>query len=252
MRVLIVDDDVDLLDLMTYALRRDGYTVSVAVDGQQALQKWQAETPELILLDVNLPKLSGFEVCRRIRHEHESRTPIILVTGRDDEQDIVRGLQRGADDYVTKPFSFKQLHARMQAVLRRYQGDMFLRQVNEVHVGDLVLDLQSHAVTKGHRHIQLTPLEFRILFMLAMNAGRFVPYTRLVEFAWGWDGGGSNLLKTHISHLRRKLSLPSGDHYGIKTLPGVGYCLSRPPDDRGADAQAAVAHAGTPLEPRLA
>src|SRR5215216_7596408 len=117
MKVLVVDDDVDLLDLMTYALRREGYNVVAAVDGQQALQRWESENPDIVLLDGNLPKVDGFEVCRRIRHE--SKTPIILLTARDDEPDIVRGLTLGADDYVTKPFSTTQLLARIRAVLRR-------------------------------------------------------------------------------------------------------------------------------------
>ena len=115
MKVLVVDDDVDLLDLMTYALRREGYNVLAAVDGQQALQRWESENPDIVLLDGNLPKIDGFEVCRRIRHE--SKTPIIMLTARDEEEDILRGLQIGADDYMTKPFSAKQLAARMKAVM---------------------------------------------------------------------------------------------------------------------------------------
>ena len=121
MKVLVVDDDVDLLDLMTYALRREGYNVLAAVDGQQALQRWESENPDIVLLDGNLPKIDGFEVCRRIRHE--SKTPIIMLTARDEEEDILRGLQIGADDYMTKPFSAKQLAARMKAVMRRCQTD---------------------------------------------------------------------------------------------------------------------------------
>src|SRR5881397_2333608 len=109
MRVLLVDDDVELLDLMSYALRREGYTIITAADGAQALRRYEGEQPDIILLDVNMPKLNGFEVCRRIRHESE--TPIIMLTARDEEEDIVRGLQLGADDYMTKPFSAKQLAA---------------------------------------------------------------------------------------------------------------------------------------------
>src|SRR6266487_1910713 len=137
MKVLVVDDDVDLLDLTTYALRREGYSVFAAVDGQQALHRWESENPDIVLLDVNLPKLNGFEVCRRIRHESE--TPIIMLTARDEEEDIVRGLQLGADDYVVKPFSAKQLTARMKAVLRRCRTDPYRDAVREVRAGDLVL-----------------------------------------------------------------------------------------------------------------
>src|SRR6478609_3088049 len=167
MKVLVVDDDIDLLDLMTYALRREGYNVLAAVDGQQALQRWESENPDIVLLDGNLPKIDGFEVCRRIRHE--SKTPIIMRTARDEEEDILRGLQIGADDYMTKPFSAKQLAARMKAVMRRCQSDPYRQPASQVSVGDLVLDIQSHEVTKAGEPVQLTRLEFRILYMLALN-----------------------------------------------------------------------------------
>src|SRR6266567_4740718 len=177
MKVLVVDDDVDLLDLMTYALRREGYNVLAAVDGQQALQRWESESPDIVLLDGNLPKIDGFEVCRRIRHE--SKTPIIMLTARDEEE-------------------------------------------------DLVLDLQSHEVTKAGKPVQLTRLEFRILYMLALNEGRIIPYSRLIEYAWGYyDEGKSNLLKTHICHIRKKLALAPSGKRGIKAVLGVGYSLSR-------------------------
>ena len=223
MKVLVVDDDVDLLDLTTYALRREGYSVFAAVDGAQALHRWETENPDIILLDCNLPKLNGFEVCRRIRHESE--TPIIMLTARDDEEDIVRGLQLGADDYVTKPFSAKQLGARIKAVLRRCRTDPYRQTVSELRVGDLVLDLQSHETLRNDEPIQLTPLEFRILFMLAMNANRVIPYSRLVEYAWGYESGDANLLKTHVCHIREKLSMPLDEKTGIKSVPGVGYRL---------------------------
>lgn len=229
MKVLVVEDDVDLLDLTTYALRREGYNVLAAIDGQQAITRWEAENPDIVLLDANLPKLNGYEVCRRIRHE--SKTPIIMLTARDDEEDIIRGLQLGADDYVTKPFSAKQLSARMKAVLRRCQEDAYRQPVSQLTVGDLVLDLQSYEATKGGNLIQFTPLEFRILYMLAMNEGRIVPYASLVQYVWGYDGGDSNLLKTHICHIRKKLSLPpepnGAPNGGIKAVAGVGYSLAR-------------------------
>ena len=225
MKVLIVEDDVDLLDLTTCALRREGYEVVAAVDGQQGLARWEAERPDLVLLDGNLPGLNGFEVCRRIRQE--GQTPIIMLTARDREEDIVRGLQLGADDYVTKPFSAKQLVARMKAVLRRSQADPYRQAASVVRAGDLVLDLQSHEATKGGRAVQLTPLEFKLLYMLALNEGRVIPYSRLVEYAWGFDGGDANLLKTHISHIRDKLGIGRDAPGGIKAVGGVGYSLVR-------------------------
>ena len=225
MKVLVVDDDADLLDLTSYALRREGFTVIPASDGQQAVQRWESETPDLVVLDANMPKMNGFEVCRKIRQG--SSTPVIMLTARGDESDILQGLQLGADDYVTKPFSAKQLVARMRAVLRRCQADPYRQPVSQLTVGDLMLDLQSHEATKGGEPVQLTPLEFRILYMLAMNEGRVIPYARLVEYAWGYDGGDSSLLKTHISHIRSKLGMVGDQPGGIKAVPGVGYSLTK-------------------------
>ncbi len=225
MKVLIADDDADLLDLMAYALRREGYTVLAAINGQQALQRYEAETPDILLLDVTMPKLNGFEVCRRIRHE--AATPIIMLTARDEEEDIVRGLQLGADDYVVKPFSAKQLMARMKAVLRRYRTDGYHEPVSQLRVGDLVLDLQAYQATKAGKLVQLTPLEFRILYMLAMNEGRVIPYSRLVEYVWGYDSGDANLLKTHLCHIRKKLGMRIGQPGGLTAVAGVGYSLAR-------------------------
>jgi DNA-binding response OmpR family regulator len=224
MKVLLVEDDADLLDLLTYALRREGYTVLTAMDGQQALKRWEDDAPDVVLLDANLPKIDGFEVCRRIRHD--GTTPIIMLTARDEEEDILRGFQLGADDYVNKPFSARQLAARMKAVLRRSQSDPYRQPVREVKVGDVLLDLQSYSVTSGDRQIQLTPLEFRILYLLGVNEGRVIPYSRLVEYAWGYEGGDSSLLKTHICHIRQKLNLSAGKNGGIRAVPGVGYSLA--------------------------
>jgi len=225
LKVLIVEDDADLLDVTTYGLRREGYNVISAADGQRAIERWEAENPDIILLDGTLPKLDGFEVCRRIRRE--AQTPIIMLTARNQEEDVVRGFNLGADDYVTKPFSVKQLGVRMKAVLRRSQADPYRQAVSEVRAGDLVLDLQSHEVTKAGRPVQLTVLEFRILFILAMNEGRVIPYDRLVEYAWGYDGGDSSLLKTHICHIRSKLGLEVGKPGAIRAVSGVGYSLTR-------------------------
>lgn len=224
MKVLLVEDDADLLDLLTYALRREGYTVLSAMDGQQALKRWEDEAPDIVLLDANLPKTDGYEVCRRIRHE--GTTPIIMVTARDEEEDVLRGLRLGADDYVCKPFSARQLMARMKALLRRSQSDPYRQPTREVKIGDVLLDLQSYSVKAQDREIQLTPLEFRILYLLGVNEGRVIPYSRLVEYAWGYEGGDSSLLKTHICHIRQKLNLSAGKNGGIRAVPGVGYSLA--------------------------
>jgi DNA-binding response OmpR family regulator len=224
MKVLLIEDDADLLDLLTYALGREGYTVLTAMDGQQGLKRWEDDTPDLVLLDVNVPKVDGYEVCRRIRHG--GATPVIMLTGRDDEEDVLHGYRVGVDDYVQKPFSAKQLAARMKAVLRRSQADPYRQPVREVKFGDVSLDLQSYSVTAGDRQIQLTPLEFRILYLLGVNEGRVIPYSRLVDYAWGYEGGDSSLLKTHICHIRQKLNLSAGKNGGIRAVPGVGYSLA--------------------------
>lgn len=224
MKVLLVEDDADLLDLLTYALGREGYTVLTAMDGQQALRRWEDDSPDVVLLDANLPKIDGYEVCRRIRHD--GATPIIMLTARDEEEDVLHGFRVGADDYVNKPFSAKQLAARIKAVLRRAQADPYRQPVREVKVGNVRLDLQSYNVTSGDRQIQLTPLEFRIMYLLGVNEGRVIPYSRLVEYAWGYEGGDSSLLKTHICHIRQKLNLSAGKNGGIRAVPGVGYSLA--------------------------
>ncbi|HEY8648584.1 MAG TPA: response regulator transcription factor [Candidatus Limnocylindria bacterium] len=224
MKVLLVEDDADLLDLMTYALSREGYTVLTAMDGQQALKRWEEESPDLLLLDANIPKIDGFEVCRRIRHD--GATPIIMLTARDEEEDVLHAYRLGVDDFVNKPFSARQLTARMKAVLRRSQADPYRQAVREVKVGNVRLDLQSYTVNDGDRQIQFTPLEFRILYLLGVNEGRVIPYSRLVEYAWGYEGGDSSLLKTHICHIRQKLNLSAGKNGGIRAVPGVGYSLA--------------------------
>ncbi len=225
MKVLIADDDADLLDLLCYALRREGYTVVTAIDGKQALRRFETERPDIVLMDVSLPKLNGFEVCRRIRQDTE--TPLIMLTARKEEEDVVRGLQLGADDYVTKPFSVKQLVNRMKAVLRRYAVHRYQEPASTLEVDGLVLDLQSYEATKDGVRVQLTPLEFRILYILAMNQGRVIPYSRLVEHAWGYDGGDASLLKTHICHIRKKLGWRAEQPGGIRSVTGVGYSLGR-------------------------
>ena len=192
---------------MTYALRREGFTVATAMDGQQALQRWEAERPDIILLDGNLPKVDGFEVCRRIRHASEDADHHAHRPGRGGGRPARAAGGRGRLRH--QALQRQAAHRPDAGVLRRYQDGPTARPGREVEVGDITLDLQSHEVTKGGEPVQLTPLEFRILYLLAMNEGRVVPYSRLVEYAWGYyDEGNSSLLKTHLSHIRKKLAPP--------------------------------------------
>jgi two-component system response regulator VicR len=227
MKVLLVDDDTDLVDLLGYALRRVGYTVVTAFDGETALQTCEQEHPDLVLLDRVLPNLDGFEVCRRIRKQ--MHTPVILLTEHAAETDIIGGLDAGADDYVPKPFSARQLLARMQAVLRRYEPDPERLVTRELRAGELVLDPETHSLSRAGEPIGVTRVEFRLLYCLAVNEGLVVTYSRLIEHIWGYYGevNETQLLKTHVSHLRRKLGLPRAGPGSIRSTLGVGYSLMK-------------------------
>lgn len=225
MKILIVDDDADLVEVLTYALRRRGYSIIAAVDGEQALQRWQADNPSLIILDVGIPVVDGLEVCRRIRES--SLVPIILISGATSENDIIRGLQAGADEYVVKPFSVPQLSLRIEAVARRMRPASASEFEGTIQVGDLVVHPEFCSVHRNGEEVRLTRMEFRILYCLAANAGRVVVTDRLANFAWqGVDEGDPALLKTHVSRIRRKLGLSPNGAGSIRSVPGLGYSLT--------------------------
>lgn len=221
MKVLVADDDLDMLDVTAYALRREGFNVIAASDGLQALRRWQMDHPDVVVLDANMPKMNGFEVCKRIREQ--SNTPVILLTALNDEDHIVQGFHIGADDYVTKPFSHRQLAMRIRAVAKRNSSASSVDFSGKLVSGPLSLDRDTHEVLLDGREIHLTPTEFKLLYILVANAGRVVPSSRLVEYAWGYDEGDESLLKTHISHIRRKLGMPNESLGNIVVLPRVGY-----------------------------
>jgi two-component system alkaline phosphatase synthesis response regulator PhoP len=223
MKILLVDGDQELIEPVSRGFLRAGYEVVSALDGERALDLLVSARPDLIVLDVELPGIDGFEVCRRVRLD--SQVPIIVLTERDDEEDVMRGFRLGVDDYVTKPYSPRLLVARVAAVLRR-TGQPNQRQRNEhVQAGSLDLDVQSFEVRKDGQPIRLTPLEFRILHILAANKGRVVPYDRLIEYAWGHEGGSPSHLKIRICSIRKKLGLPVSGEAGIKAVVGTGYTL---------------------------
>jgi DNA-binding response OmpR family regulator len=233
-KILLADDDTDLLDATTHALRRAGYSVVTAADGREAIERHRVDRPDLVLLDLGRPRMDGWEVCRRIRES--AATPVIILTARNDDDSVVQGFLSGADDYVTKPFSHRQLTARVRAVLGRSRGGGLAPEpAGTVVVGGLRLDPDSHEVTvRGERVERLTPLEFRILYVLATNEGRVVRTDRLIEYAWGHEGGEASLVRTHVSHIRRKLGLdartPGSERPGdvrVRTVAGVGYSLTR-------------------------
>ena len=224
MKVLVVDDDRVLADVVTFTLRRDGFQVVQAHDGQMALERWLEEQPDLIVLDVNLPKLDGFAVCRRIREQ--SDIPIILLTVRDEEDDIVKGLGLGADDYVTKPFSPRQLVARVQAVLRR-TGKLAAPAIRQV--GALLLDPSRREARLGQgTAIALTSLESRLLDYLMLNAGHILTAEAIIEHVWGAEGGDRDMLRQLVRRLRSKIEPDPTQPTYIETVPGLGYGLSNP------------------------
>jgi DNA-binding response OmpR family regulator len=227
MKLLLVDDDPDLLDLLAHGLGRQGYAVRTATDGASALALCRAERPGLVVLDVILPNGDGVEVCRQIHQE--SHTPVILLTGRRDEADVVRGLDAGADNFLTKPVSLSVLTACMAAVLRRYrqqQGDGQRPVV--VREGDLVLDPETHGVTKGGQPALLTPTEFRVLYVLASNAGHVLPMAGLAASVWGSpDTSRAAALRVHLAAIRRKLGLPAQGPGSLQRVRGTGYTLTR-------------------------
>jgi two-component system response regulator MtrA len=227
MAILVVEDELDLSDLLSYILRRAGHDVIVAQDGETALQMWRQKNPELVLLDIGLPKKNGWEVCKTIRHE--SSTPVIIVSGADTEDEMVQGFDLGAVDYVTKPFSPKLLHARVRTALRRSSGHEAHRsQDSALIVGDLSLDSTWRTVTCGEEKVSLTKIEYQVLRELALSSGQVVSHAELIERVWGYKGEeSSNIVKGHIRSLRLKLT-NIGSSTQIKIITAVGYMLEAP------------------------
>ena len=237
MKILLADDDLDLTDVTEYALRREGHTVTLAHDADQALAQFFNEQPDVLLLDIGIGPFDGFEVCRRVRES--SNTPVIMVTARDSEWDMARAFELGADDYVTKPYSFRQLIMRIGAVTRRARSTA---PATSMHAGPLRLDAETGDVTVSGRPVRLTRLEFRLLQCLLANYGRVATVERLLQFAWTSDRGDVNVLKTHISHLRRKLiSKPDEPDIIIENVPGIGYRVVTVPRDAEMQATPALA-----------
>ena len=222
MKVLVVDDDRVLADVVAFTLRREGFDVIQAYDGAVGLQRWADDQPDLIILDVNMPKVDGFEVCRRIRSQAE--TPIILLTVRGEEDDIVSGLEIGADDYIVKPFSPKQLMARVKAILRRAGGQA---PAAELHVGDLKLVPGRRELVLGPESepLSLTPLENHLLECLMVNAGRVLTFDTIIDHVWGPAGADRDMLRQLVRRLRAKIEPDPSEPIYIQTVPGLGYGL---------------------------
>ena len=219
-RVLVVDDEERLAKTIAYNLRAEGHEVVVAHDGESALEVFRTEHPDLVVLDLMLPRRSGVEVCRLVREE--SSVPILMLTAKAGESDKVTGLELGADDYVTKPFGMRELMARVKALLRR--ADVRAAQV--IRLGDLVLDLDRHEVRLREAVVPLPPKEFDLLTLLARNAGRAVRRETLLRQVWGDDFfGDRHTLDVHIRRLREKIEDDASQPKRVTTLRGLGYRL---------------------------
>ena len=235
MKILIVDDDPELLPLVAYALRQAGFLVLEATTGAQALELLKSERPDLAVLDLNLPGIDGFEVCKRVR-ESGDKTPVLMLTVRGDEEAQVRGLDLGADDYLTKPFSPRTLLARIRALLRR-SG---MEHEGRLSSGDMELDEELQAVrVAGRAPVRLTSLEFRLLQLLAANAGRPVAAERILRHVWGPRAYGDRQhLKQLVHRLRQKLEDDPINPRRLCTESGIGYRLdsgSSAPEDQHPD-----------------
>jgi two-component system phosphate regulon response regulator PhoB len=221
--ILVVEDEDALATLLQYNLEKEGYQVLVASDGEDALVSVDEALPDLIVLDWMLPKISGIEVCRRLRQRPESRNvPIIMLTARGEESDRIRGLDTGADDYVVKPVSMSELAARVRAVLRRLRPGLA---EDEVRCGDIIIDRVGHRVKRAGKEVHLGPTEFRLLDYLMRHPGRVLSREQLLDAVWGSDVYvEARTVDVHIGRLRKALNLPETQD-PIRTVRAAGYAL---------------------------
>jgi DNA-binding response OmpR family regulator len=228
--ILVVDDEPTILETLAYNLERDGYAVVTAVDGAQALTAFRRHKPDLIVLDLMLPELSGTEVCRIIRRE--SQVPILMLTARDSEIDKVVGLELGADDYVTKPFSLPELQARVRALLRRTESAAAGPEpAAAIDLDDIQVDLAGHRLLRDGHELPVKPKAFELLAFLLRHPGQVFTRDQLLEQVWGYDyAGESRTVDVHVHWLRARIETdPSAPHF-LHTVRGVGYVFRRPGD----------------------
>jgi two-component system OmpR family response regulator len=221
--LLVVEDDPNILELLSASLRFAGFDVRTAVSGSTAITASADVRPDLVVLDVMLPDLDGFEVIKRLRAD-SGRIPVVFLTARDATDDKIRGLTLGGDDYVTKPFSLEELTARIRAVLRRTAGEHTSAKLN---FADLELDEETHEVRRSGNLVQLSPTEFKLLRYLMLNPNRVLSKAQILDHVWNYDfRGDDNIVESYISYLRRKID--NVQPRLIQTLRGVGYVLRKP------------------------
>jgi DNA-binding response OmpR family regulator len=228
-KILVVEDEPTLLDTLAYNLQRQGYVVITAVDGLQAIKLARSERPQLVILDLMLPGMDGFEVCRVLRQEMSM--PILMLTARSDEVDKIVGLEVGADDYLTKPFSMRELMARVKALLRRERlireelaAQEPLRPGKPMVFGDLVIDDSRREVLRNGQPLALKPKEYELLLFLARQKGIVLSRNLILDRVWGWDyDGGSRTVDVHVRWLREKIEVNPSNPQRIVTVRGIGY-----------------------------
>jgi DNA-binding response OmpR family regulator len=226
-KILLVEDDPAVAMSLSEGLAQEGFTVDRVSNGTDALSRLAGTRPQLIILDVRLPDGSGFDYCRRMR-EMKVRQPIIMLTARREETDKVIGLEMGADDYVTKPYSLAELVSRIRAHLRRAYGDLSSAEANTLYAGDLVIDRGRAQVWRGERLIPLTPTEFRLLVYMAQNAGQVLSRGQMLDAVWGYDSDveSERAINVHIRRLREKVEVDASNPTLLLTVPGVGYRMA--------------------------
>jgi DNA-binding response OmpR family regulator len=225
--LLVVDDEPTLRETLAYNLEHDGYRVVTAADGREALERFRAERPDLVVLDLMLPELSGVEVCRIIRQE--SDVPILMLTAKDSEVDKVVGLEVGADDYVTKPFSLRELQARVRALLRRSDQQQVAERPAVVDLGRVQADLAGHRLLRDGEPLPVKPKAFELLAFLVRHPGQVFTREQLLEHVWGYDyAGESRTVDVHIHWLRSQIEEEPGSPRYLHTVRGVGYVFRRP------------------------
>jgi DNA-binding response OmpR family regulator len=225
--ILVVDDETTIRETLVEALEMEGYRAIPAADGREALARFRAESPDLVLLDLMLPELPGVEVCRILRAE--SRVPIIMLTARDGEVDKVVGLELGADDYVTKPFSLRELTARIRAIFRRTEQAAAPEAPAPVPVGRVMVDLAGHRILRDGEAVPLKPKAFELLAFLLGHQGQVFTRDRLLEQVWGYDyAGETRTVDVHVHWLRAEIEVDPGEPVLLQTVRGVGYVLRRP------------------------
>ncbi len=227
-KILVVDDEQHIVELIQFNLENSGFDVTTSDNGEDAIRLAVEEVPDVIILDLMLPGIDGFEACKKIRnHEKTSKVPIIMLTAKGEETDKVLGLELGADDYLTKPFSVRELTARIKAVLRRFEEiPKDVGKIIKFH--DIIIDTEKHEVMKGSKIIDLTLKEFELLKILAENRGKVLSRNLLLDEVWGYDYfGETRTVDVHIRHLRKKIEDNDRHPVYIETIRGIGYKMKQ-------------------------